>query len=38
MSRFMNRFFRAAKLDVGLYKEIVEDGGAMNKAQIVVFI
>ena len=27
MSRFLNRFFRAAKLDASLYQEIVEDGG-----------
>ena len=38
MSLFLNRFFRAAKLDVSLYQEIVEDGGAMNQALIVVFI
>ena len=38
MSRFLNRFFRAAKLDVSLYQEIVEDGRAMNQALIVVFI
>jgi len=38
MSLFLNRFFRAAKLDVSLYQEIVEDGGAMNQALIVVLI
>jgi hypothetical protein len=38
MSRFLNRFFRAAKLDICLYQEIVEDSGAMNQALIVVFI
>lgn len=38
MSRFLNRFLRAAKLDVTLYREIVEDAGAMNQALIVVFI
>jgi hypothetical protein len=38
MSLFLNRFFRAAKLDVSLYQEIVEDGGAMNQAFIVVLI
>ena len=32
MSRFLNRFLRAAKLDASLYQEIVEDGGAMNQA------
>jgi hypothetical protein len=38
MSRFLNRFFRAAKLDVNLYQEIVGDAGATNQALIVVFI
>jgi len=38
MNRFFNRFFRAAKLDVSLYQEIVEDAGALNQALIVVFI
>jgi len=38
MSRFLNRFFRAAKLDVSLYQELVEDGRAMNQALIVVFL
>jgi hypothetical protein len=38
MSRFLNRFLRAAKLDATLYREIVEDAGAMNQALIVVFI
>lgn len=38
MHRFLNRLFRAAKLDVSLYQEIVEDAGAMNQALIVVFI
>ena len=38
MSRFLNRFFRAAKLDASLYQEIIEDGGAMNQALIVVLI
>jgi len=38
MSRFLNRFLRAAKLDAGLYQEIVEDAGALNQALIVVFI
>ncbi len=38
MRRFLNRFFRAAKLDVSLYQEIAEDGGAMNQALIVVLI
>jgi len=38
MSRFLNRFFRAATLDISLYQEIVNDGGAMNQALIVVFI
>lgn len=38
MSRFLNRFFRAATLDASLYQEIVEDAGALNQALIVVFI
>ncbi len=38
MNRFPNRLFRAAKLDVNLYQEIVADAGAMNQALIVVFI
>ena len=38
MTRFLNRFFRAAKLETSLYQEIVEDGGAMNQALIVVLI
>ncbi len=35
---FPNRLFRAAKLDVNLYQEIVADAGATNQALIVVFI
>jgi len=38
MNRFLNRFFRAAKLDVSLYQEIVEDPRTLNQALIVVFI
>jgi hypothetical protein len=38
MNRFLNRFFRAAKLDVKLYQEIVEDPRTLNQALIVVFI
>lgn len=38
MSRFLNRFFRAAKLDVSLYQEVAEDAGTFNQALIVVFI
>ena len=38
MSRFLNRFLRAAMLDADLYQEIVEDAGALNQALIVVFI
>lgn len=38
MNRFLNRFFRAAKLDVTLYQEIIEDKGTLNQALIVVFI
>ena len=38
MSQFLNRFFRAAKLDVNLYQEVVEDSKLLNQALIVVFI
>ena len=38
MSRFLNRFVRAVKLDKSLYQEIVEDIGTMNQALIVVLI
>lgn len=38
MNRFLNRFLRAAKLDVNQYQEIVEDPGTLNQALIVVFI
>jgi hypothetical protein len=38
MNRFLNLFFRAAKLDVTLYQEIIEDKGTLNQALIVVFI
>ncbi|MCP4630914.1 MAG: hypothetical protein GY850_46515 [bacterium] len=38
MNRFLNRFFRAAKLDVTLYQEIIADKGTLNQALIVVFI
>jgi hypothetical protein len=38
MSRFLNRFFRAAKLEISLYQEIVEDVGSINQALIVVLI
>ncbi|UCD79983.1 MAG: hypothetical protein JSW26_00695 [Desulfobacterales bacterium] len=38
MNLFLERFFRAVKLDASLYEEIVADAGAMNQALIVVFI
>ena len=38
MNRFMNRFFRAAKLDASLYQEVAADPGTLNQALIVVFI
>jgi len=38
MNRFLNRFFRAAKLDASLYQEILADPGTLNQALIVVFI
>jgi len=38
MHRFVNRFWRAAKLDVSLYQELVADPRLLNQALIVVFI
>ena len=38
MSLFLNRLFRAAKLDAGLYEEIIEDTGTMFQAMMAVFI
>ena len=38
MKLFLERFFRAAKLDADLYKEVADDIKAMNPALIVVFI
>ena len=38
MHRFMNRFFRAAKLDASLYQEVAADTGTLNQALIVVLI
>jgi hypothetical protein len=38
MNRFLNRLFRAAKLEASLYEEVVADTGATNQALIVVFI
>jgi hypothetical protein len=38
MRLFLNRFLRAAKLDVSLYQEIIENAGLFNQALIVVFI
>jgi hypothetical protein len=38
MRGFLNRFFRAAKLDAGLYQEMIEDPKMLNQALIVVFI
>lgn len=38
MNRFLNRLIRAAKLDVSLYQEIIEDAGTLNQALIVVLI
>jgi hypothetical protein len=36
--QFLNRFWRAAKLDAGLYEEIIDDPKTLNQALIVVFI
>lgn len=38
MGNFLNRFFRAAKLDVNLYQELIDDPKLFNQALIVVFI
>ena len=38
MKIFLNRFFRAVKLDVSLFQEIIEDPKTFNQALIVVLI
>jgi len=38
MNLFLERFFRAVRLDAGLYDEVVADAGTLNQALIVVFI
>jgi hypothetical protein len=38
MNILLERFFRAARLDAELYKEVAADASAMNQALIVVFI
>ena len=38
MSRFIDRLFRAARLDAGLYDEVVADTKAMFQAMMAVFI
>jgi hypothetical protein len=38
MSRFFNRAFRAAKLDISLFDEVMADTKAMTQAIIVVFL
>ena len=38
MNLFLNRLFRAAKLDAGLYEEVIADTGTMFQAMIAVFI
>ena len=38
MRLFLNRFLRAAKLDVSVYREAIENAGLLNQALIVVFI
>ncbi len=38
MSLFLNRLFRAAKLDTGLYEEVTADTGTMFQAMMAVFI
>ena len=38
MNLFLNRLFRAAKLDAGLYREVIADTGTMFQAMMAVFI
>ena len=38
MNLFLNRLFRAAKLDVGLYEEVIADRDTMFQAMMAVFI
>jgi hypothetical protein len=38
MSRFFNRFFRAVKLEISLFQEILEDARTQNQSLIVVFL
>ena len=38
MSIFLNRLFRAAKLDAGLFDEVIEDTGTLFQAMMAVFI
>ena len=38
MNLFLNRLFRAVKLDAGLYQEVIADPGTMFQAMMVVFI
>ncbi len=38
MNLFLNRLFRAAKLDAGLYQEVIADTGTMFQAMMAVFI
>ena len=38
MRPFLNRMLRAAKLDAGLYRELIENPGLFNQALIVVFL
>jgi hypothetical protein len=38
MNLFLNRLFRAAKLDAGLYEEVIADPKTMFQAMMAVFI
>jgi len=38
MNLFLERFYRAMRLDAGLYEEVVADAGTLNQALIVVII
>ena len=37
MNLFLNRLFRAAKLDASLYEEVITDTGTMFQAMMAVF-
>lgn len=38
MNNFLNRIFRALKLDIGLYEEVEADAGSINQATLIVIL